>query len=289
MDLLNRRTFLKTGPALLGSTTLLPATLGPAEKIQIGCCVPLAKLSAAAHAGFDYIEPGAASLAELSNDQFQEAKAQVLASPIRCQAFNSFIRRKDLVVVGPNVNLPAVKEYVDRTLDRCRQLGASIVVWGSAGSRNVPADFPRQRAWEQIAKFLQAIAPLAARHNIVISLEPLNRKESNILNTGGEALRMVKQVNRPEIQMIIDYYHLRLEDEPLTIFQQAQGHINHLHFARPQGRIWPESPTGDPLYAPFFATLRRLHWSGGISIEGKGSPENNGRESLAFFRRELAG
>ncbi|HEY1214608.1 MAG TPA: sugar phosphate isomerase/epimerase family protein [Bryobacteraceae bacterium] len=285
----DRRTFLKAGAGLCFSGSLLKALPASSSPIQVGCCVPLAKLQQVVDAGFEYIEPAAADLAALTADEFARAKDRVLASPIRCQAFNSFIRRKDLVVVGPSVNLPAVKEYVDSTLERCRALGASVVVWGSAGSRNVPAGFSRERAWEQIAVFLQAIAPIAGRHDVTVSLEPLNHKESNILNTGGETLKMVKQVNRPEIQMIIDYYHLRLENEPLSIFDEAGKHINHLHFANPAGRLWPKSPDEDPVYSAFFATLKRLNWKGGISVEGKGSPEQDGAQAVAFFRKELQG
>lgn len=287
MSVQYRREFLKACAGFGIATGLSRLGRAATSEIQIGCCAKLAQLPAVVKAGFAYIEPGAADLAAMTPAEFQAAKEQVLASPIRCNAFNSFIRRKDLAVVGPNVNLPAVKEYVDSTLERCRQLGASIVVWGSAGSRNVPAGFSRDRAWEQMAVFLDAIAPIAARHKIVVSLEPLNRKESNILNTGAETLKLVKQVNRPSIQMIIDYYHLRMENEPVSILVEGRGHINHLHFARPAGRLWPESTTGDPLYGEFFATLKRLHWSGGISVEGKGSPEVNGPQALAFFKEEL--
>ncbi len=255
--------------------------------IKIGCCVPLRELLAVVETGFDYIEPGAADIAELTREQFDQVKENVLASPIRCEAFNSFIRRSELVVVGPNVNLAAVKEYVDFTLGRCRQLGASIVVWGSGGSRNVPEGFPRERAWHQITTFLQAIAPIAARHQFVISLEPLNHKESNILNTGGEVLKMVNQVNVPEVRMIIDYYHLRVENENLSIFEEAQGKINHIHFACPEGRLWPKFSDSDPFDSAFFDMLRRLRWTGGISIEGNGSVEADGRQSLTFFRNKL--
>jgi sugar phosphate isomerase/epimerase len=287
MGIHHRRDFLKhcagAGVAL-GAPRLGP---GATEGIKVGCCVKLKELQAVIDAGFQYIEPGAAELAELTPDEFQAVKEKVMASPIRCDAFNSFIRRKDLAVVGPNVNLPAVKEYVDSALERCRQMGASIVVWGSAGSRNVPAGFPREKAWEQMAVFLEAIAPIAGRHKIVISLEPLNHKESNILNTGAETLKLVKQVNRAPIQMIIDYYHLRMENEPVSIMEEGRGHINHLHFAYPVGRLWPTLTTVDPVYGEFFAMLKKLRWTGGISVEGRGTPEANGQAAMAFFRKEL--
>lgn len=287
MSVDHRRGFLKMCAGVGVAAGLSRLGLASSSRIKVGVCTKLAQLPAVVKAGFAYIEPGAADVAAMTPEEFQAAKEQVFASPIRCDAFNSFIRRKDLVVVGPSVNLPAVKEYVDSTLERCRQMGANVVVWGSAGSRNVPAGFSRDRAWEQMATFLDAIAPIAARHQIVVSLEPLNRKESNILNTGAETLKLVKQVNKPSIQMIIDYYHLRLENEPVSILEEGRGHINHLHFARPAGRLWPESPDGDPLYGEFFATLKRLNWSGGISVEGKGTPEANGAQTMAFFKEEL--
>lgn len=283
----SRRKFLQASAALALPAALLDAAAAAGKSIRIGCCVPLRELKAVAETGFDYIEPGAAQIAELSTTEFDQLKSEVLASPIRCEAFNSFIRRKELVVVGPRVDLAPVKDYVDSTLERCRQLGASVVVWGSAGSRNIPEGFPRERAWNQVATFLQEIAPIAARHRITISLEPLNRKESNILNTGAEALEMVNQVNLPQIRMIIDYYHLRLENESLSIFEKAHDKINHLHFARPAGRLWPDSPEGDSQYSAFFSTLNRLHWKGGLSVEGNGTVSANGRQALAFFRNEL--
>jgi D-psicose/D-tagatose/L-ribulose 3-epimerase len=276
---LSRREWIVAGVAALGIRG------AEAKAIRIGCCSKIAELSAAANLGFDYIEPAAADIAAMSAEEFAEVKGRVFQSRIRCEAFNSFIRRKDLVVVGPAVQLNSVLEYVDSTLARCKELGASVVVWGSAGSRNVPPDFPRERAWDQIAEFLRGAAPLAGKHGVAISIEPLNKKESNIFNTGGEALRMVNQVNRPEIALMIDYYHLRMENEDLAIFDKAAGKINHLHFARPAGRLWPERVDEDPEYGAFFAKLRQIGWSGGLSVEGKGSLAVNGKATLDVLRQ----
>src|SRR4051812_50195679 len=90
----------------------------------------------------------------MSEVDFRAFSDTVLASSVRCDAFNSFIRRPDLKVVGPEVPVPALKDYLDLCLPRCHSLGATIVVWGSAGSRNVPGDFSHERAKDQIAEFL---------------------------------------------------------------------------------------------------------------------------------------
>ena len=150
-----------------------------------------------------------------------------------------------MVVLGNDVPTAALKDYMDACLARCRTLGASIVVWGSAGSRKVPEGFSRDRAREQIAVFLQMAGDVARRHEIVIAIEPLRRQESNILNTGAESLEMVRLVKHPNVRMIIDYYHLREENEDARIVETAQREIVHFHFANPQGRVWPHELSED--------------------------------------------
>jgi D-psicose/D-tagatose/L-ribulose 3-epimerase len=256
-----------------------------AGRVSIGVCSR--DVASAAKYGFDYIEPGAADIAAMSEEQFREFRDLVVASRLRCRAFNSFIRRPDLKVVGNEVSLSALRDYTDMCLARCRELGASVVVWGSAGSRNVPDGFSRQRAWEQIAEFLHAAGDVARRHGILIAIEPLRREESNILNTGAEALRMLRTVQHPNVRMIIDFYHLRQENEDPHVVVNARHEIVHLHFANPNGRLWPHQMAEDPQYGTFFRLLKQIGYSGGISIEGRGSFEADAAQSIAFFQQAL--
>ena len=250
---------------------------------MVGVCTR--DIAGAAKYGFDYIEPAAAEIAAMSEDQFREFSRNVLASSLRCHAFNSFIRRPDLKVVGPEVSISALKEYLEGCLPRCRHLGASVVVWGSAGSRNVPEGFSRKKAQAEIAAFLKMAGDIARRHNVIVAVEPLRREESNILNTGSEALEMVRRVKHPNIRMIIDYFHLREENEDPRIIETGRHEIVHLHFANPIGRVWPHDLAEDDHYAAFFGYLKKTGYSGGISIEGQGSFEQDGKASREFFRQ----
>jgi sugar phosphate isomerase/epimerase len=279
--MVTRRTFLAglaVAPFCLTATTI-------AEKIQVGVCT--SDSAGAAKYGFDYIEPSAATIAAMSDDEFRDYAAEVLASSIRCEAFNGLIRRADLKVVGDDASLSALKDYLEPCLARCRRLGASVVVWGSAGSRNVPESFSRERAWRQIATFLRMAGDIARHHDLTIAIEPLRHQESNILNTGAEALKMVRAVKHPNVRMIIDYYHLRQENEDPRIVETARREIVHLHFANPHGRVWPRDVREDDHYVAFFQYLKKIGYSGRISIEGKGSFDTDGTVSRAFFRQEL--
>src|SRR5262245_7228308 len=257
----------------------------PTAKLKIGVCTN--DVAGAVKYGFDYIEPSAAEIAAMSEDQFQRYADLVRTSPIRCEAFNGFIRRPELVVLGNAVPVAALKDYMEGCLARCRKLGASIMVWGSAGSRKVPDDFPRERARQQIAEFLQMAGDIARRYDIVIAIEPLRHQESNILNSGAESLEMVRMVKHPNVRMIIDYYHLREENEEPRIVETAQREIVHLHFANPMGRVWPHDLSEDTYYEPFFRYLKNVGYAGRISIEGRGSFDADAVRSLAFFRQAL--
>jgi len=129
---------------------------------------------------------------------------------------------------------------------------------------------------------------VARHHDLVVAIEPLRRQESNILNTGAEALEMVRAAKHSNVRMIIDYYHLREENEDPKILETAQREIVHLHFANPHGRLWPHDLAEDDHYADFFRYLKKIGYSGGISIEGKGTFENDGAASRTFFRTAVA-
>jgi D-psicose/D-tagatose/L-ribulose 3-epimerase len=256
-------------------------------RVMVGVCTK--DIDNAAKYGFDYLEPAAADMAAMTEEQFRDFSAKVLASPLRCHAFNSFIRRPDLKVVGENVPTSALREYVDHTLGRCKSLGANVVVWGSAGSRNVPEGFSRERAQQQIAEFLRMAAEIAAKHDLVVAIEPLRHQESNILNTGGEAFEMLSRVKHPNAKMIIDYYHLREENEDPKILETAKNEIVHMHFANPHGRVWPHDfSEDDEHYKVFFTYVKKIKYSGGISIEGKGNFDQDGELSKRFFQKALS-
>src|SRR5215469_9451887 len=139
--------------------------------VQIGVCGAAANFEKAAQLGFDYYEPSAAAISALSESDFAAFRDRVLASRIRCESFNSLIRA--LHVVGPESDLEAVAAYLETTLERCRELGATTAVWGSASSRNVPEGFSREEAWRQMKIFLERAGAIAQSKQITIAIEPL--------------------------------------------------------------------------------------------------------------------
>jgi len=284
-DGLTRRSVLLAGAA--GTLASLRA-FAKIRGIELGVCGKPDDLAKCEQYGFDYLEPSGSGIAGMTDTAFAAFHDQVKASKIYCQSVITLISNPKLKVVGPDVDLDAVSAYLETTLDRCKSLGVNVAVWGSAGSRRVPEGYSRDTAWDQIKAYLARAGVIAKSKGIVIGIEPLRKQESNIINTGAEALKLVHEVNHPGVKMIIDYYHMRIENEDPEIVRTAKEHIVHLHFANPAGRRWPHSMDEDPTYAKFFGILKQIDYKGGLSIEGTGSFDADGAASMEFFKTGLA-
>ncbi|HUU97865.1 MAG TPA: TIM barrel protein, partial [Phycisphaerae bacterium] len=120
--------------------------------------------------GFDYIEPAVATLLPDKPDQdFALAASTMAGAKLKAEAFNCFIPG-NLKITGPAANLDSLKQYVAVALPRAAKLGAAVVVFGSGAARRVPDGFPMDKAMDQIAAFLTAIAPIAAASKITIAI-----------------------------------------------------------------------------------------------------------------------
>lgn len=221
-------------------------------------------------AGFDYFEIGVKHYARLSDDDFQKLRAQVKRMGVAVPFSNSFIP-SDLPLVGPHANVAAQNEYLSVSLARAKLLGVTLVVFGSGPARSIPEGFARDKAILQLIDFGRRAANEARRHNIVIVVEPLQSSESNILNTAAECLAYVNAVERPNFELMIDFFHMAIENEDPSIILRAGSHIRHLHIANPHGRAFPVSEEESD-YATFFANLAKVRYHGGVSVEARSEP-----------------
>lgn len=229
-----------------------------------GCCAKIDQAAEVNAAGFDYIEAAVTSLIPDEKDEaFAPILAQYKASPVPTKAMNILLPR-DLKIVGPEVNYVRIKNYVKRAVSRIQQVGASRVVVGSGGARNIPRGFSRNRAVEQIVHFFDILGKETEETEIILTIEPLNTKESNIINSLTEGFSIVERVNRPSVRLLADFYHMDEEKEPLENIIKYSKCLKHVHVAD-TGRKPPG--TGCYPYGKFVDNLYKAKYDGMVSIE----------------------
>jgi D-psicose/D-tagatose/L-ribulose 3-epimerase len=264
-----------------------PAPAHQPSKVRVGYCTGLKNLEAAKAAGFEYVELSATEIASLSDADFAAAAAHIKQVGIPTPTANLFLPGT-LKVTGPDVDPDRQMQHVRKALTRLSTLGTEIVVFGSGGARRVPEGFPKEKAFDQLVDFGRRAAREARVNGITIAVEPLRHEETNIINTAAEGLALVKAIDDPNFQLMIDFYHLASEHEDPAIVLTAGDHIRHLHMANPHGRVFPQK-WDEYDYAPFFANLKKIGYDKRISVEASTTDlATQGPEAIALLHRAFA-
>lgn len=232
--------------------------------MRIGCCCPVEQAELAAEAGFDYLECRLTSLLPEADDAaFAPVLEVYRRSPLPVEVFNVFLPG-DLAIVGPQTSPGRVARYVETALPRARQVGAGILVLGSGRSRNVPAGFSADKAREQFVSFLNLVAQVAEYTGHTVAIEPLNFRESNLVNSVAEAADMAAAAASPHILVLADFYHMDEVGEPLEHLVDYREWLAHVHVAD-SGRGAPG--TGAYPYDRFARLLLEAGYIGRVSVE----------------------
>lgn len=250
--------------------------------MRFGYCAGPAAIPAVEAVGYDYIElPTVAVLPESPEDDFKPVRKELLAHNIRPEAWNILLPRH-IKVTGPDADIYRVQRYLRTAFARIASVGGEVIVFGSGGARSVPEGFPVETARKQILEFLIHCQEVAAEHDIMVAIEPLSKKESNIINTVEEALEFADALNAPNVRVLADLYHMNEEGEPFSSIETVGLHLAHVHTAD-TGREHPG--TGSYDHAAFFKALKVLDYDGRISVECKCDEfASQASLSLAFLR-----
>lgn len=236
--------------------------------MKYGICGGPELAANAREAGFEYLEWSVAGLLKPMENEaaFAQSLEAIRASGLPCPVLNNFVPAS-LKITGPTADLAALHAFVSVAFARAREAGVTHIVFGSGGARRVPEGFDRDEANRQIETFLNMAAPLAQANGVTIAIEPLNPAECNILTTLAEGAALVKKVNHPAVQLLVDSYHLLRSDNVTNDVETFGGMLAHVHVATKDNRMLPGSEPCD--LAPFFQALCRGGYNGRVSFEGK--------------------
>ncbi|MBI4975884.1 MAG: sugar phosphate isomerase/epimerase [Spirochaetes bacterium] len=256
--------------------------------MKIGMCMGVENIGKVEAMGFDYIEPSIVSLTAMTDEVFKKTKETVAASGIKCEACNVLFPG-DIKVVGPVVDKAKISAHLEKGFSRAAELGTVVVVFGSGGARKCPDGFDFAKAVEQYIEVARMAGDIAGKYGITIVVEPLNKSETNIINTVSEGVDVTKRIAHPSVKLLADLFHMRKENESMDIIRKAGADLKHVHVINSNGRVLPAVKDED-CYADFFAALKSINYTGRASIEGKSDNfDAQGTASLKLLREMSAG
>lgn len=220
-------------------------------------------------AGFDFAEllvpePGELDLAATRQALADAGLGVVLAARVNLD--------RNLCSDDP-ARRQAGRDYLAYCVDTAHALGAATVggpLYGNplvfAGRAPHPVDEAlRQQREDWCVEGLLAAAPRAAQAGVRLAVEPLNRFETDILNTTRQGVALVRLVGHAAVGLVLDTFHMNMEDDDIPGAIRAAGpHIVHFQ-ANENHRGY--LGTGHFAWTAVVRALADVGYGGTISLE----------------------
>lgn len=187
---------------------------------------------------------------------------------------------------------PIVRQQLSERFSSIIQLAAhfkaSVIIGGVRG--RLAGD--KQHSSEQISSATDTLSNLAGQASdtgVNLLLEPINRYETNFINTALEGLELIENIGNPHIKLLLDTFHMNIEEINLCkTIRTAGKQLGYVHFADSNRRApgW-----GHIDFSAILEALKDIGFQGFITAEILPIP-NDARalqQTRKFFHSLLEG
>lgn len=142
--------------------------------------------------------------------------------------------------LGPDRDLRGTPEQQKTALDYMMAVIDQMVVlecpsligpvYSAVGRADAVPPDEYKKQWQTVVRNLKKLCAHAEKRGRRICLEPLNRFETDFINTCDQALKMIKDVGSPVLKLHLDTFHMNIEEKhPDAAIRKAGKLLCHLH------------------------------------------------------------
>jgi len=244
----------------------------------------LAEIAPRLHAwGFDLIEIPLESPSDWDPARTAALLAENGLSASICLAMGP---GRDLI--ADRATVATTQDYVRECVDRVGILGGRVVagpLYTPVGDTRGMSRSERAAAVDRLVAGLRPLVDYAGEREVTLAIEPINRFETSFLNTAEQALEVVARVDSPALGILLDTFHMNIEEKDQTAAIRLVGsRLAHLHACGSDRG----SPGADHIAWPEIAVaLTEVDYQGALVIESF-TPQNQSIARAAAIWRPLA-
>lgn len=131
----------------------------------------------------------------------------------------------------------AAVRRLEAIIDLASRLGADVIFGGVRGKlTGSPEDQALQR--EMAMESFRRCDSYASRRGVRLLIEPINRYETNFINTAAEALEFIDETGSGSAKLLLDAFHMNIEevDIPATL-RMAGERLGYFHIVDSNRRV----------------------------------------------------
>lgn len=183
---------------------------------------------------------------------------------------------------------PHVRTRLDDRILRMVDLAApwkAMVVIGGVRGTLTGSESDRSDQYRRAVESVQRYAEYARSSQVSLAVEPINRYETNFLNTIEQAGRFIDDVDLDNVGLLADTFHMNLEEADLSeALRSAGDRLLHVQFTD-SNRL--AAGWGHIDFPALASALREVGYKGYLSTETLPSPDSRAaaRQAIELFRR----
>ena len=159
-------------------------------------------------------------------------------------------------------------DYMVKLLDQMVVLGCPSMigpVYSAVGRADAVPEKEYKQQWKTVVGHLKLLAREAQKRGVQICMEPLNRFETDFMNTCDQGLKMIADVGSPALKLHLDTFHMNIEEKnQAKAIRKAGKALGHFH-ACGSDRGTPGNDHID--WKPIAAALKSIGYKGDVVIE----------------------
>jgi len=211
----------------------------------------------------------------------RELEKQGLACGSVCAAMNP---RRDLRG-SPASQRNGVK-YLCSLVDQMVELDCPLLagpIYSYVGRADAVARSEYQRQWKHVVKNVKVVCRYAEERGKLVCFEPLNRFETDFINTVEQGLQMIEDVGSPVLKLHLDTFHANIEEKHQNeAIRRAGKNLGHIH-ASASDRGTPGNDHID--WKAIAAALKAIDYQGDVALESVTLDVPRVARSAAIWRR----
>lgn len=185
---------------------------------------------------------------------------------------------------------PAIRkqgfDYIADCIKIAADMGSPVFggpLYSAVGKTRFVSEDQKKKEWNWCVENLGEAAKLAADYGVILGLEPLNRFESDMINTVDQALSLVKDVNHPQLKVQLDTFHNNIEEKniPDSIRKIGKNLLCHVQ-GNESDRGTPG--TGNLDWSGIKTALQDIDYEGAVVIETFGAVSEEIAKATCIWR-----
>ena len=168
----------------------------------------------AAEIGFDVLEFQAQPLLEMTDEHIRDLRREADACGIELTYSLGLDPNYDVSSMDESVRTGGVK-YLQNIIRKMEVGGGTLLSGVSYAGWGVPAGIINDKScyWNQSVKSMKEIVKVAEECGVTYCVEAVNRFETALINTAKEALAYVAEIDSKNIGVLLDTYHMNIEED----------------------------------------------------------------------------